>query len=776
MGKPKRFNPYDSAVAESRKATQSYGQARQDKAFSGGSFRSMPLQPPTINAGIFGLRGDGTGEYLTVSLAADQTANIAATNHVEFDTKDEDGGIELQTGVGQADGIFELLSGRKYIISAQLRPEFSGATGQLVVAWYDRTNSAELGSRGIYESQTHASDNANQPIADIIVNPTTNIDVEVRIIAVTALTALANEYCTASLFEISLGGFGASAGGGGGGSGVTFPLTPDVNTIGSVSGAQTINLALSDSHYSTITLTGDVTFTFSNPPASGKEMSFVIDILQDGTGGHSITWPGAVRSDPKVGSGANARTVVVGSTVDNGTTYDVLIVTGGTQTQGATRELDNLSTVAINTNLLSDTDNTDNLGSAAKEWKDLYIDGVAHIDTVDVDELLQITDTSTDPVANGDIRRNGTNVKVFSGGSVRNMSDIAVGANQQLSNLSGTVSVNLDLIPDQATGGNLGSSSSTEEWFNVFTRRVTFPVSTTLGASDYSFGKVSTPLRVEYNVPTGAVHRFTINGTRELELTNTELICAGVNIDMENNNITDTHQLQLTGSSGDTVLGLFTSGGSTLDISAENTDGKIRFFVDDSLDASTQIMQLESNGTASNVITFNKDGSAFAILDEVGAINFAVASGSKPFILGVTNGFTMGIQSGGVFDVDVDGVTKMTIKGADIEFFDNVKFGSLDLLDVSAVTFLDVNTTISDTSPGLQYDVPTLESHRFRVDNATIFDVNLNGIDLATGATVDFSQTGSASSGSGGTLPANVEGFIIVRVAGTLRRVPFYPV
>jgi len=201
MGKAKRFNAYDSIVAENRKVTQAYGQARQDLSIK--SFRSMPQEPPVINAGIFGLRGEGTGEYLTVSMAADQTTNIAATNHVEFDTIDEDGGIELQTGAGQADGIFELLSGRKYILSAQLRPEFSGTTGLLIVAWYDRTNAAELGSRALYTTQTGAAHNANQPLAQIIVTPDTNIDVEVRIIQVTALTALANEYCIANLFEIS---------------------------------------------------------------------------------------------------------------------------------------------------------------------------------------------------------------------------------------------------------------------------------------------------------------------------------------------------------------------------------------------------------------------------------------------------------------------------------------------------------------------------------------------------------------------------------------------
>lgn len=46
----------------------------------------------------------------------------------------------------------------------------------------------------------------------------------------------------------------------------------------------------------------------------------------------------------------------------------------------ATKALDNLASVAINTSLISDTDDTDDLGSSSKQWKDLYIDGLAYID------------------------------------------------------------------------------------------------------------------------------------------------------------------------------------------------------------------------------------------------------------------------------------------------------------------------------------------------------------------------------------------------------------
>jgi len=39
-----------------------------------------------------------------------------------------------------------------------------------------------------------------------------------------------------------------------------------------------------------------------------------------------------------------------------------------------------LASVAINTSLISDTDDTDDLGSSPKQWKDLYVDGIAYID------------------------------------------------------------------------------------------------------------------------------------------------------------------------------------------------------------------------------------------------------------------------------------------------------------------------------------------------------------------------------------------------------------
>jgi len=383
VGKAKRFNPYDESVAEKRKLVQSYGEARQ-KLSIGSSFRSSPLEPP-IATSTASTGGTGDGKFLTVSLAADQTANIAVNNHIEWDTKDEDGKIVLQTGAGQSDGLFELESGKKYYLQVSLRPEFSGTTGQLEVAWFDETNSAEIGSRAKYEAMDHSGNDANQPTASALVTPATNILVKVEILSVTALDALANEYCHANLFEIALGGAG-SGGGGGGSSGVTFPITPSINDHGNVGTVtEDIDIGASTGHVHKLTLTGNPTLTFSNPPSSGTQMEFEIEFVQDSTGGRTVTHPSSVAETVTINTNASTTTIVTYRTNDGGTTYHAIPALRGTISLSgsfANQELSNLGTVSINTSLISDTDNQDDLGSSSKQWKDLYIDGTANIDAL----------------------------------------------------------------------------------------------------------------------------------------------------------------------------------------------------------------------------------------------------------------------------------------------------------------------------------------------------------------------------------------------------------
>lgn len=98
--------------------------------------------------------------------------------------------------------------------------------------------------------------------------------------------------------------------------------TDDVNTITSSSNAFTINLRLGNvwEH----DLTENVTYTFSNPGASGTATVFVLKVIQGSTA-RTITWPASVDwaggTAPTLSSGNNEVDVFVFFTIDGGTTY-----------------------------------------------------------------------------------------------------------------------------------------------------------------------------------------------------------------------------------------------------------------------------------------------------------------------------------------------------------------------------------------------------------------------------------------------------------------------
>jgi hypothetical protein len=91
----------------------------------------------------------------------------------------------------------------------------------------------------------------------------------------------------------------------------------------SVTGATTLDLSTTNIY--NLTLTGNMTVTLSNPPASGTLYSVMMIVKQDGTGSRTITWPASVKwpnaSAPTLSTAANAVDVLNFFTVDGGTTY-----------------------------------------------------------------------------------------------------------------------------------------------------------------------------------------------------------------------------------------------------------------------------------------------------------------------------------------------------------------------------------------------------------------------------------------------------------------------
>ncbi len=96
----------------------------------------------------------------------------------------------------------------------------------------------------------------------------------------------------------------------------------EVTSVTSSSNAATINLR--DGNVFEHDLTENVTYTFSNPAASGRASCFVVKVIQDSTA-RTITWPASVdwaaATAPTLTTTNNGVDVFGLLTIDGGTTY-----------------------------------------------------------------------------------------------------------------------------------------------------------------------------------------------------------------------------------------------------------------------------------------------------------------------------------------------------------------------------------------------------------------------------------------------------------------------
>jgi len=75
-----------------------------------------------------------------------------------------------------------------------------------------------------------------------------------------------------------------------------------------------------------LVLSGNTTFTFTNPPASGTAYTFSVEIIQDASAsGFTVTWPSSVdwpsATAPTLTADANAKDIFVFTTRDGGTNW-----------------------------------------------------------------------------------------------------------------------------------------------------------------------------------------------------------------------------------------------------------------------------------------------------------------------------------------------------------------------------------------------------------------------------------------------------------------------
>jgi hypothetical protein len=101
-------------------------------------------------------------------------------------------------------------------------------------------------------------------------------------------------------------------------------VVEDETAVTSTSNATTVNCR--DGNVFTHVLTENTTFTFSNPPASGRAFAFTLKLVQDASAsGYTVTWPASVdwpsATAPTLTATASAVDVFVFYTHDGGTTF-----------------------------------------------------------------------------------------------------------------------------------------------------------------------------------------------------------------------------------------------------------------------------------------------------------------------------------------------------------------------------------------------------------------------------------------------------------------------
>ena len=102
-----------------------------------------------------------------------------------------------------------------------------------------------------------------------------------------------------------------------------FPLKPSIANLGDIGLLLLFFLNRVDSHVLKMTVTDSFNIQFIDPPNSNKMIQIVVDITQDGTGGHTIGFVDTVNPMPTIGTAANERTVINLQTTDGGVSYQV---------------------------------------------------------------------------------------------------------------------------------------------------------------------------------------------------------------------------------------------------------------------------------------------------------------------------------------------------------------------------------------------------------------------------------------------------------------------
>ena len=413
--------------------------------------------------------------------------------------------------------------------------------------------------------------------------------------------------------------------------------------------------------------------------------------------------------------------------------------------------------------------------------------GTLVVPTAQITFAAVLSDAVSYPGTNGAIYREGNDVKIFSGGTEINMSSIgSTGANIQLSNL-GTTSVNANIIPQ--AGKILGSSGN--EWARVHSNNYRLGTAGTISNADNDIAGDSGG--ITFNVPTGAAEVFDWQAGGASKMT-----------------LTSGGQLYTSILRATTVVQLDDS------TSYPGTNGSIYREGND--------VKIFTGGTEVNMSSIGGAGATTALN------NLTTTSINQSLIPSSTNSKSLGSASLQWQNLFIDGIARidslgfgasysmtlpttlgtngqvLTTNGSSALSWTTVSGGggwngsatsdldmnNFDIKEVDQLKFNVTGQTINTLSTGLNYYVPSGDSHKFHVDNnlkITISSSNitfnddaifnntlqLNGsmtvqgggdIHLTTGGRFDF----AADTGT----PSTFTGYLKIKVAGATKYIPYY--
>ena len=403
--------------------------------------------------------------------------------------------------------------------------------------------------------------------------------------------------------------------------------------------------------------------------------------------------------------------------------YSDLEVQGTTTFSGGTLTLGNANTDnvvfggEVDSNIIPDDDGAYDLGSSSKEWKDLFIDGTAHIDTLDVDANagiigdLTVTGTATfntalanSNLANSSVSYGGVSLSL--GGSDSTPAfDLQDATGYPTSSLTGTItnaqlagSIANDKLAGSIANGKLANSTVSYGG-----------ISLSLGGSD------ATPafdLTDATNYPTSS-----LTGT----ITNTQLAGSIANSKLSNSSITIGSDSIALGGSRTDINGL-----TSLDVDNVTIDGNTVTTSSGNLtiDSNGGTTTIADNAVISGNLTVN--GTTTTINSTTVAIddkNFQVATGAADDAAADGAGLT--VDSG-----DGDKTFNFEATGDNWGASENLNLASGKVYKINNSSILSATTLGSSVVSSSLTSVGTLGS--LAVTNNITVGGTVDGRDLAT--------------------------------------------